>query len=398
MIRKINVVFIGVVGSERLISEIITNKMGNPHTAAQKYHRLLLEGMAKNPDKFNVEVICMPEYSLGVRVGRDSEIQNGIKFIYLSYIKNKFLRSFLNSFQLILLIAAWKRKNKKTKQYIMFDYLHFYSSLMAMVCCKLFNIKLITTVTDLHEFMFCNVNESSLIAGSRKKIGRLVLGQVDTLLALTLQTIEFLNLQQKKTIIIEGLVDADHYVPSPHTEHQDYKIIHYSGGLIEQYGIKVLIDAFLRIEDPFIRLHLFGNGDMSNYIELCMKSDSRIKFFGYQHNRVVMADQEKSFILVNPRFTEKNYTEYSFPSKTIEYMASGVPLLTNRLAGIPVEYFDYVYSFNDETVEGYKSTLEELFLIPQEEMRRFGSKAQSFVFKNKNNQLQALKLFEVLAN
>ena len=137
---------------------------------------------------------------------------------------------------------------------------------------------------------------------------------------------------------------------------------------------------------------------MSYYIELCMKSDSRIKFFGYQHNRVVMADQEKSFILVNPRFTEKKYTEYSFPSKTIEYMASGVPLLTNRLAGIPREYFDYVYSFKDQTVEGYKSTLEELILIPQDEMRRFGREAQSFVFVNKNNKLQALKLYEVLSN
>jgi hypothetical protein len=68
------------------------------------------------------------------------------------------------------------------------------------------------------------------------------------------------------------------------------------------------------------------------------------------------------------------------------------------LAGIPGEYFDYVYSFKDQTVEGYKSTLEELILIPQDEMRRFGREAQSFVFVNKNNKLQALKLYEVLSN
>lgn len=388
----------GVIGSERIISEMITSKIGNPHTGAQKYHLLLLEGMAKNRDKFSVEAICMPEFSLDRRVNGMDEIHNGIKFTYLTYVKNKALKSFLNGFELLLLIFKWKRRSKLKEHYLMFDHLHFYSSLIALLWHKIFNIKLIVTVTDIPEFMFYNVEENSLLSWIRKSIGKLIFTEVDTVVALTQQTIESLNLLQKKTIVIEGLVDADQSVSISPIEAQHYKIIHYSGGIIEQYGVKALIDAFRRIENPFLRLHIFGNGDLQEYIESCMKSDFRIQFFGYQPNQVVMADQRKSFVLVNPRFTEKSYTEYSFPSKTIEYMASGVPLLTNRLAGIPGEYFDYVYSFKDQTVEGYKSTLEELILIPQDEMRRFGREAQSFVFVNKNNKLQALKLYEVLSN
>ena len=45
---------------------------------------------------------------------------------------------------------------------------------------------------------------------------------------------------------------------------------------------------------------------------------------------------------MNPRSADAEYTKYSFPSKTIEYLATGVPVVMNRLPGIPEEYEYFV--------------------------------------------------------
>ena len=38
---------------------------------------------------------------------------------------------------------------------------------------------------------------------------------------------------------------------------------------------------------------------------------------------------------VNPRQNNEEFTKYSFPSKTMEYLASGVPVVAYKLDGIP---------------------------------------------------------------
>ena len=63
----------------------------------------------------------------------------------------------------------------------------------------------------------------------------------------------------------------------------------------------------------------------------------RIEFLGMLPRTDVLELQSKATILVNPRQPVGDFTKYSFPSKTIEYMASGTPLLMYKLPGIPEE-------------------------------------------------------------
>ena len=52
---------------------------------------------------------------------------------------------------------------------------------------------------------------------------------------------------------------------------------------------------------------------------------------------------------------------------------------------MPKEYYKYVYTFEDETVEGMKKAIIKLINIPREELTEKGKQAQEFVLKNKNN-------------
>jgi len=76
-------------------------------------------------------------------------------------------------------------------------------------------------------------------------------------------------------------------------------------------------------------------------------------------------------------------------------MASGTPLVTTPLPGMPKEYNRFVYLFNDESVEGISSTLQTLLSKSGDELYKFGIRAKQFVVKYKNNLIQAKRILNL---
>ena len=114
-------------------------------------------------------------------------------------------------------------------------------------------------------------------------------------------------------------------------------------------------------------------------------------------NTEIVAREQEATLLVNPRPTDEEYVKYSFPSKTMEYMASGTPVLTTVLPGMPKEYHPYVYLLEDETAGGITKMLKEVLSNSDEELFRKGTEARRFVLEQKNNVIQARKILEMLS-
>ncbi len=110
----------------------------------------------------------------------------------------------------------------------------------------------------------------------------------------------------------------------------------------------------------------------------------------------VFEKMKKATLLVNPRPTKDEYTQYSCPSKTFEYLASGTPLLTTKLGGIPDEYFEHLFTFEDESQEGMAKKLTEIFALNDSELDSKGKAAQEFIRTKKNNEVQAKKIIEFI--
>ena len=80
----------------------------------------------------------------------------------------------------------------------------------------------------------------------------------------------------------------------------------------------------------------------------------------------------------------------------MEYMVSGTPVLTTPLQGMPQEYDDYVYLFEDETVDGMIKTLTAILSKDKTELHDKGIRAKDFVLKEKNNVVQARKILNMI--
>ena len=147
---------------------------------------------------------------------------------------------------------------------------------------------------------------------------------------------------------------------------------------------------------PNARLEIYGPGDYVEELEAIAREDSRVFYGGMLLNTQIVEKEQEATLLVNPRPTNEEYVKYSFPSKTMECMASGTPLLTTKLPGMPKEYAPYVYFITEETESGMQAAMEAVFAQTAEALHQKGAQAKDFVMREKNNIHQAKKLMDFL--
>ena len=390
-----NILYVSTLCSDRLIKELFDAGY-KPIQAIQKFNKLLVNGLAEN----GCDLYALTEIpkTVGPRfLKRKRETENGIAFIYCRKIDIKLfynLYMFLSGFFLTL---RWGLKHRDQSVAIM-DVLQTEFCSGALYACKLLRIKTVAVVTDLPGLpgMLAGTRRTFIHRFVEKAINRYA-NSFDAYILLTEQMNEVVNLKGRPYMIMEGLVDVNMADAGATVNGDGRKIVIYAGGLYEEYGIKYLIDGFKMLDDKDVELHLFGHGPMVNEIEEEIKRDGRIRFFGIVHNSKVVEAELQATLLVNPRPTVEDFTKYSFPSKNMEYMVSGTPVLTTNLPGMPKEYHDYVYLLEDESAQGVSQVLKKLLVdTPASELKDKGLSAKQFVLKNKNNIIQSKRVIDFI--
>ena len=107
--------------------------------------------------------------------------------------------------------------------------------------------------------------------------------------------------------------------------------------------------------------------------------------------------ERRATLMVNPTPASWEFTKYFFPSKNMEFMASGTPTLMFKLACMPEEYHQHLF-FAEESVEALCDKILEICEKPQDELDAFGKKASDFICQQKNAVVQAGRLVEFINN
>jgi glycosyltransferase involved in cell wall biosynthesis len=222
---------------------------------------------------------------------------------------------------------------------------------------------------------------------------------MDGFIFLTEQMNRRVNKNRKPYIVLEGHVDAE---PSEISKNEKWetltgkKIVIYAGSIVKLYGIQNLTEGFLKANIPDAELWIYGDGDYRDELIALAKQNKTVKYKGIRSNQEIVACEARAALLVNPRPSAPEYTKYSFPSKNMEYMVSGTPVLTTKLPGMPKEYYPYIYLLEEETAEGVAQSLQEILNTTPEERNKKANAAKKFVLKKKTNVVQAKKIIEFL--
>lgn len=131
----------------------------------------------------------------------------------------------------------------------------------------------------------------------------------------------------------------------------------YAGGLTSAYGVDALIDAVQSIDSPRVRLVLYGRGDQQERIADLASRDERFRYGGFVGDDELVPALMAADLLVNPRPVAKLFSALSFPSKLIEYLATGRPVLTTRISSIPTTLAPYFNFIQEEGASGIRTAL-----------------------------------------
>lgn len=197
--------------------------------------------------------------------------------------------------------------------------------------------------------------------------------------------------------VMEGLVDGDELNGTGAASPGKKNSVLYAGSLSREYGILNLLDAFELIKERGCELWIAGSGDEERTISLRAKKNKAIKFFGYLAQSAVRKLQQEAGVLVNPRQNRGNYTRYSFPSKTLEYLASGRPVVMYRLDGVPPEYEEHVFLVDGEGPAALGGRIAEVLGMPGDELALRGRKAREWVLREKGLKKQSKKILDLAA-
>lgn len=259
------------------------------------------------------------------------------------------------------------------------------------------NVKLVVIAPDLPEFMSQqrNVLKDAYKYCQQKKLNK-IYKSVDGWVLLSKHMSERLPTKENNWIVMEGIfnkvADEIHSNESKSAE----RYIMYAGTLAQRYGIQSLVRAFHNSKLTDVNLCICGAGDSKSMIEKYASLDSRIKYLGQLKREDVLALQKHATLLVNPRTPEGEFTKYSFPSKTMEYLASGVPTLMYKLPGVPEEYFEHCYVVEELGEHVLTQTLESVLSKDSAELKRKGEKARQFILEYKNPEIQMRKVIEFI--
>lgn len=376
------VLYVSSMMRAKTYTQWFSGASARPSQATQKYDCLLVDGLAKNGAE--VIALCAPPLTratCGRRFVRLlPEAESGVTYRYLPVVGIPVLKNlvtWISSFFHTLRLGggnAW----------VLCYGLCVSAAGGARAAAKLLRRPAVVIVSDVPE---------QLGGGVRMRLAQRALMRYDAYILLTEAMNGLVNPKGKPFTVLEGQADAamaarENTLVGKRRE----RTCLYAGMLHEKYGVLRLVKAFSSLSDPNIRLVLYGTGDAVDAVRAAAANDARIEYRGVADNDEVVDAELAAALLVNPRPSDEMFTRYSFPSKNLEYMASGTPLLTTALPGMPEEYAQYVYVFCDETPEGMAGTLRDVLSLPGETLHEKGLAGKRFVLQNKSNLAQARRI------
>ncbi len=375
----------------------LNSSYGMPE-ASYKFHKLIREGLIEND--------CIIESLVGRSVSykthsgliwkKHKSLENKILYRHLFFINLPIIKQLCICIEMFFSILFWLLKNRKEKKAIIIDG-SYVTVLPVLNLVTLFsNTNKIAIICDVYNYM-ADVKDANVKTNLRNmimnKIMKYQYRQIDGFVFLTKEMSKIPAFKDKPFVVVEGIVDKE---ISEKTKFDNY--IMYAGALRSEYGVERLIKAFTSLENNDFELLLFGNGNYVSEIKKIASLNKKIKYMGKKSLEEVYEYEKNATLLVNPRFVKDEYTKYSFPSKNLEYMLSGTPLLTGSLPGMPEEYYDYVYLIEDDSVDSLKSALKNILKKPLQELKKNGRKAQKFISTCKNKYVQTKKIIELDKN
>lgn len=209
--------------------------------------------------------------------------------------------------------------------------------------------------------------------------------QFDTVVGLSANICSKLK-ERQKFILMEGGIDQAFYdVFSYQTKRNSSPyILMYSGLLSQVTGLDLLLEVMRQEGRQDIKLVITGKGPLEKEVRQAAMADIRICYKGHLTYEEYMEQLQNADVLINPRNMNIPENQNNFPSKIMEYLATGKAILSTRFVGW--EKFEDNIFFCNSDVQALKTGIEYvinniddkdgIYQMNREKAKQFEWKAQ----------------------
>jgi len=406
----VKVLFLGFAIPDQMMALVSSLDRNQPQIAAHKLQWNLVSGIEAASGLLVdlVSAVAVSDYPncprllFGYTKFRHREGAHDVLMPYINIIILKHITRLLSA---LVLLSSWFLRNRTCRNKLVLVYgMHSPFVLATLITAQFFGGKVVVIIPDLPTYTDFGIRRGivrrvtkPIDAYFQSKLIRKVTG----LVVLTKYIAEDLA-PHLPSVVMEGAISLSYTSggadngDSALVPRSSEKVILYAGALVKEYGVDLLLNAFALISEENYRLWVCGKGIMERQVEEAAARDSRIKYWGFLWENDLVLRMQQATVLVHPRHSGSLFVRYSFPSKLLEYMRSGRPVVSTALSGIPEEYYDYLYVLSDESPQGLASLLREVCSKPPEELDRFGRRSKEFVEREKNHIRQGQRVYEFL--
>ena len=186
------------------------------------------------------------------------------------------------------------------------------------------------------------------------------------------------NPDGKPSYILEGVVENRTF-PKTNEIRPDY--LFFGGAMMERYGMYQLIEAYKILNPKDIELYVCGHHLDKNQYKEAVKGYPRIKYLGLLPMNKVMEYEHRALACVNPRPFTEDLDRFSIPSKTLEYMSMGVPVISVKNSILMEKFPDEVIWLESANESDIVHGIKQLLNMSYEERDVLAQKARTRVLE-----------------
>lgn len=180
--------------------------------------------------------------------------------------------------------------------------------------------------------------------------------------------------------VSHGCVDYNQFEDFYYKKPGEYIILMFSGLLAPVTGADLLYEAIKKIQRNDIRIVVTGKGSLENIFKNLR--DERLDFRGFVTREEYRELLQEADVLINPRNMNLAENQNNFPSKILEYLATGKFIISTRYSG----WKDYegLCQFIDSTSDIIAAAIDQVKKedISEEIYKRNRAKASAHTWDN----------------
>jgi len=380
-----SLLYIGYYINQKTFDKIVSERINDMSAARQSLEESLLKEMACI-NGVKVQALSYVPSSAAIDVPEFSII-NGLQIHHIPIEKNNMFSCIKAAWNFWRYLQAQVPKGTSVLMYAVNPVFMIPLSIAKQT-------KQLTLTTICSEVPAFRRYDQSLPMRIKQFIQTFFNNRFDRYVLLTERMKDVVNVGHKPYMVMEGI--ASNLPEKPYIGIRR-NIVMYAGGLHYDNNLLMLIEACERSKDVE-ECWICGSGPQEDEIRRLAIKYSKIKYLGRKNHDQVLTLERQAKILVNLRDPSNILTDYSFPSKLIEYLASGAQVVSTNLRGIPQEYFDYVHSFKGQDIEELISIFDNIISETDEYLQERAKAALEFLRKEKSAEKQTSKIAKFICH